>query len=54
MYEVMHATLILGRKWGRMVGLMLMFFPIIYAKKVGHLRDMAVIPNGAGKTGRCM
>lgn len=43
-----------GRKWGRMVGLMPMCFPIIYAKKVGHLRDMAVIPNGAEKTVRCM
>ena len=51
---VMHAILIHGQKWGRMVGLMRMCFPIIYAKKVGHLRDTAVIPNGVGKTVRCM
>jgi choline dehydrogenase-like flavoprotein len=47
----MRAILIRGRKWERMVGLMPMSFPIICAKKAGHLRDMAVIPNGVGKNG---
>ena len=45
-----HARdLIRGPNWGRMVGPMPMCFLIIYAKKVGHLRDMAVIPNGVEK-----